>query len=402
MKNYYIVVTPFFPTAVSFRGPFVYDQVKAIKKVRDYDIVVFKPTSLIDKTEFYEYDGIKVFLFPMAQTPSYIFNGIFNEFNVRQFVKRFFDVGLNPRNVVAVHCHTSSFGAFGLGLKKYNPEIKVLLQHHDKDPFTILNGKLADWKINSRYRAKKNIAIFNEVDFHVCISKACEANLRAFPYASEKETYIPYLDKLTNLNGLPHISPRNVVLLHNGVDISKFYNTNSRKTDKFVVGCVANFINLKGQQDLIKAFYEFVIQNKDIKAQLRFVGSGPTKSECQELCQRLEICGMVEFCYEMDHEELVHFYNSLDLFILPSHFDGFGCVCLEAYACGVPFIICDNQGACDYLLDDDKDKWSYLPGDCNTLTKLIQNFYINRWIQQVRFPIDIDILVLNFLKEIGL
>lgn len=402
MKKYYIVVTPFFPTPDSFRGPFVYDQVKALKADSNYEVVVFRPKSFSDKTQMYEYNGIKVYLFPVAQTPSYLFNGLFNGFNSRQFVKKFNSLGLSPDDVVAVHCHTSSFGECGLALKKYNPSIKVILQHHDKDPFTILNGKLSGWKINSRYRAKKNISIFNSVDIHVCISNACKANLLSFPDASDKESYAPYLAKLINLRGLPRITPRKVVLLHNGVNVSKFYKTDSRKNDRFVIGCVANFINLKGQQDLIKAFSAFVRQNKDLKPLLRLVGSGPTRSECQDLCHNFGISDLVEFCPEISHEGLVDFYNSLDLFILPSHFDGFGCVCLEAYACGVPFIICENQGACDYLLDDDKYKWSYLPGDCNTLTKLIQSFYINRWTQQVRFPIDIDILILNFLKEIGL
>ena len=52
MKKYYIVVTPFFPTQESFRGPFIYDQVKALKKVSDYEVVVFKPTTSNDKRVF--------------------------------------------------------------------------------------------------------------------------------------------------------------------------------------------------------------------------------------------------------------------------------------------------------------------------------------------------------------
>ena len=161
MKKSYIVVTPFFPTPESFRGPFVYDQVKAIKECSDYEVFVFKPTSFRDKTDSYDYDGIKVILFRSIESPSYLFNGMFNGINANNFVNRFKSIGISIDSVAAVHCHTSSFGAYGLALKKLNPNIKVLLQHHDKDPFTILNGKFANWKLNSCYRAKKNIKIFN-------------------------------------------------------------------------------------------------------------------------------------------------------------------------------------------------------------------------------------------------
>lgn len=336
--RYYIIVTPFFPTHDSFRGPFIYDQVKALMRVRDYEVVVFKPTSLSDKRRYYEYDGIKVYLFPMLQSPSYLFNGSLNGLNTWLFIKRFRQTGIDPFKVEAIHCHTSSFGALGLGLKKLNKNITVLLQHHDKDPFTILNGKFADWKLNSRYRASKNIKIFNSVDAHVCISEACKANLESFPNASPKETYEPYLNRLKKLKGLPSIKPKNIVLLYNGVDLTKFYKYKTQHENDLVIGCIANFIPLKGQKDLINAFYGFVSQNKKIKAKLKLVGSGPTKAECENLCQQLGINNMVDFCPEVKHVELINFYNSLDLFVLPSHFDGFGCVCLEAYACGVPFM----------------------------------------------------------------
>lgn len=53
----------FFSTPDSFRGPFIYDQVKAIQKTGKYEVIVFRPTSLRDKRVSYEYEGIKVYLF---------------------------------------------------------------------------------------------------------------------------------------------------------------------------------------------------------------------------------------------------------------------------------------------------------------------------------------------------
>lgn len=402
VRSFYIIVSPFFPTPNSFRGPFVYDQVKALKAVSDYEVVVFKPTALKDKALSYEYDGITVYLYPTAQTPSYLFNGCFNGFNARSFVKRLRATGINPNDIAAVHCHTSTFGACGLELKKYNPDIKVLLQHHDKDPFTILNGKLAGWRLNSRYRAKKNIEIFNAVDAHVCISRACQANLLAFPQASAEETYQPYLSRLKNLRGLPQIQPKKTVILYNGVNTSKFFKKNTENEHPFTIGCVANFISLKGQEDLIKAFSIFVQKRNIGKAKLLFVGSGPTKDSCIALCRQLGITDMVKFKTEVQHHELINFYNTLDLFVLPSYFDGFGCVCLEAFACGVPFMISKNQGACEYLDPTEEQMWSFLPGDIKRLAEIIDGYYCNRQPQHIKHPIEITSLITDFLREIGL
>ena len=89
-RTIYIEITPFFPTNDCFRGAFIYDQVKAIKATGRYDeVLVFRPTSIQDKTKFYIYDDIKVYLFPCIQSPSYILNGIFDSINIILFKKWF-------------------------------------------------------------------------------------------------------------------------------------------------------------------------------------------------------------------------------------------------------------------------------------------------------------------------
>lgn len=65
-KKYYLVVTPFFPTAESFRGPFIYDQVQALKRNSNYEIVVFRPLHPM-KELFYDYGmGSSLLFSPLA------------------------------------------------------------------------------------------------------------------------------------------------------------------------------------------------------------------------------------------------------------------------------------------------------------------------------------------------
>ena len=48
MKPIYLVITPFFPTVESFRGPYVYDQVKVLERDGRYRVVVLKPTGWLN------------------------------------------------------------------------------------------------------------------------------------------------------------------------------------------------------------------------------------------------------------------------------------------------------------------------------------------------------------------
>ena len=82
---------------------------------------------------------------------------------------------------------------------------------------------------------------------------------------------------------------------------------------------------IKDQITLIKAV-EILLKEgfEDIK--VTFIGTGVTRTECEEYVQRQELNNYFEFKNEVDHRQLNAFYNTLDLFVLPSYWDAFGCV----------------------------------------------------------------------------
>lgn len=249
----YIVITPFFPTPDSFRGPFVYDQVKAITGLRDYEVIVFKPTSLRSKARSYEYNGIQVHLFPMIQMPSYIFNGILNKLNQILFMRTVKRIGIAIDDIIAAHAHTGPFGTFTLALKKKNESIKTILQHHDPDPYTVRNGLFAGNFINLWIRAKSSIRLFSKIDIHVCVSQYVKRNLISFP-VNNNEFFNSYKQRLVKAAKLGLNAPdfKRVEVLYNGVDVSKFKILDVRKeSNKFIIGCIANFIDWEGPIDFI-------------------------------------------------------------------------------------------------------------------------------------------------------
>lgn len=400
----YITVTPFFPEPNNFRGPFVYDQVKAIEQSGKYDkIIVFKPKRFNDNRDFYIYDGIKVILFPTIEIPSYIFNGITNNINNSFFKRALKKNNINIDDIAVVHGHTSSYACYGVALKKINPNIISIVQHHDPDPYTIRNGKFSFNYINLFVRASINRKLFNKVDFHVSVSKYVEENLLKFPYSAKHESFDSYLNHLKIAQKL-HIKPinaKNSIVLYNGVDSTKFYPTNTKKCcDKFIIGCVANFIDWKDQITLIKAVE--ILKNKGYNNILvRFIGSGATLNSCKEYGENNNLKEQISFETEIGHRELNNYYNSLDLFVLPSYFEGFGCVFAEAYACGVPFITAKGQGIAELIPEKDSDKWLIDKGDFVSLSNKIENYINNRYKQELTTNIDINYLVGNFLDFIS-
>lgn len=58
----------------------------------------------------------------------------------------------------------------------------------------------------------------------------------------------------------------------------------------------------------------------------------------QALAEKLGVHDRVTFLPPMPQEELPLYYSAADLFVLPSHYESFGMVALEALACGTPVV----------------------------------------------------------------
>lgn len=404
MKKTYIEITPFFPTLTSFRGSFIYDQVKALQRSgRFSDIVVLHPKSLFEREISYEYGGIAVYYFPWIESPSYILNGIFDPINKWLFKRWWRRMGWNVEEIVAAHAHVSTMAIFPLIIRSMNNKIITLLQHHDLDPFTIHNGKWADKKWNLFYKVRRNLRLFCQIDYHVCVSDKVKDSLLAFPEPRDGEIFKPYLDTLSLLKG-KHVKPsiKHAIILYNGVDTAKFCEAPRKTAGFFSIGCIANFVSLKGHQTLLKACNVLIHEFGMTDLKLSLVGSGPLLGVCQEYIRSNDMEKYVEFRKEVQHAELCDYYNSLNLFVLPSFFEGFGCVFIEAAACGVPFMSCENQGIERYIAADQRDKWFFPAGDYRRLAQKILDYRSVPEKQLLTMPWQIDELIDEFLNKIKL
>ena len=405
-QNYYLCVTPFFPSPSRWQGAYVLDQVKAIQRNSRYTVLVFKTSGLDSCEEDYVVDGIQVYARRFLLMPSYLLNGLTEGIVGSSFVNLLYSLGIDPYKVCYIHCHTSSHAAFGFGVRKINPNAKVLIQFHDLDPYTLRNGKWADKRWNVRYRARKSLSAFERADLLISISTPVQDNLLAFPKARPQEIYSSYLDRLKYLTDLPSLKSRKTFILYNGVDCSLFKpdkfkcgDSNKETSCIFRIGCIANFQEIKDHITLIKAF-EILINKGYTNMRLSLLGSGETKPACEQYLRENNLDRFVEWPKEMGHEQLPEYYHSLDLFVLPSYFEGFGCVYTEAYACGVPFIGVYHQGAAELIVPEERERWLINPHDHIRLAELIEQYYKNRTEQKLIHSYDIDQLIQEFLKHL--
>ncbi len=389
----YVVITPFFPASDSWRGAYCYDLAKALQKTGRYDVRVFVPGTGPD----YDYQGVHVRRFPVKALPSAVFPFLFARYNVQSFLQKLKSEGIAPADVAVCHGHTAFLGIYPLALKRLNPKCLTLLHHHDLASFGLNLGRLRHFwphKVVNFFLLRR---MHERMDAHVFLSRKAETSFRAVPDASWS-AYEDYRKQMWGLGFFRSPRIRHALVLHNGVDCRQFTPEGRAGHSEFVIGCIANFGELKDHHSLLEALNR--IRNQLGDWRLRLIGSGPTLADCKSYVTEHGQQNRVSFETEVDHTQLPDFYRSFDLFVLPSYFEGFGCVFTEAWACGTPFITCEGQGMDDLILPEERHLWLCRPMNSADLAEKILHYYKNRPGQHMAGPIDIDVLVPRFVEQV--
>jgi len=103
------------------------------------------------------------------------------------------------------------------------------------------------------------------------------------------------------------------------------------------------------------------------EARLYVIGDGPHRARAEALLRDAGAGASVVFLGRTGQDELAAWYNRVDCVAVPSVFEGFGLVALEALACGTPVVATDSEGLRDVL--DPQTDGSLVPyGDTEALT----------------------------------
>ncbi|BAU10313.1 glycosyl transferase group 1 [Leptolyngbya sp. NIES-3755] len=158
-----------------------------------------------------------------------------------------------------------------------------------------------------------------------------------------------------------------------GTDLSKFHTIPKlearqelglKPTDEVVL-YVGRFDPRKGIETLVRSF-GLIKRNAADPSHLRLMivgGSASDKSDGQErqrieqLVHELGIAENVIFAGRVGHDRLPLYYTAADVCAIPSHYEPFGLVAIEAMACGTPVVASDVGGL----------KFTVVPGETGLL-----------------------------------
>lgn len=128
-------------------------------------------------------------------------------------------------------------------------------------------------------------------------------------------------------------------VIYNGIDTERFREkeTDYRSKiglpkDSYVVGSLSALKKYKNQEKTLEIFAEEYADKEN--SYLIIGGNGPRKEHLKKKASELGIEDKIEFLGYVPDEDLVDFYNSIDLFIYPSKWEGFGLPPMEAKLCG--------------------------------------------------------------------
>ena len=116
-----------------------------------------------------------------------------------------------------------------------------------------------------------------------------------------------------------------------------------------VIGAVARLSKEKGLHYLLEAFA--VVAGRHPQARLVLAGEGPERRRLERLAARLGLGERVRFLGEVPHEQVPEVLQQLDVFAMPSTYEGFGVAALEAEAMEVPVVASRIHGIPDVVAD---------------------------------------------------
>ncbi len=180
---------------------------------------------------------------------------------------------------------------------------------------------------------------------------------------------------------------RKIHVIPPGVDIDRFHPIPAAHakehigecTDRSMILFVGRIEPLKGIDTLLEAIALVTQRRPELHERLGVpIIGGQADAICTDeemarladLRQRLGIEDVVTFLGSKNQDTLQYYYSAAEMVVMPSDYESFGMVALEAMACGTP-VIASDVGGLAYLVKDGRTGYRVPAGDAAALAERI-------------------------------
>ena len=233
------------------------------------------------------------------------------------------------RPIDVIHAHAALPCGHAAALLSRHLKIPFVVTLHGLDVFNtcFLGGVPAQW------RRRASIHVYRAARMVICISRRVQSLLRDGMQEDVRSTVV-----------------------YNGTDTNFFSpvpgGTPPRQEEEIL--SVGSLLVGKGHELVLRAIRQLADSCPHVRC--RIIGEGSDRARFEALARELGIAQRVQFEGRKSRAEVADAMRDCSVFVLPSRYEGLGCVYLEAMACGKPVIACRGQGI-DEIIEHRKNGW---------------------------------------------
>ena len=200
------------------------------------------------------------------------------------------------------------------------------------------HGRIAYYA--KRYFNKEYIVYYHGSDIHTIDSNNEKNKKIMFEIMNNAKENIFVSKALMNkVKQLGYLN-NNISYTGNGIDTNIFkLDENKAKRKGKIVGFVGNLEKIKRAEYLPDIFNLIFNDNKDVSFVI--IGDGSLKDDVKSRCNDYKL--PVKFTGRIEPYKVCEYMNAMDVIVLPSRNESWGCVLLEANACEV-YAVATNTG----------------------------------------------------------